>query len=164
MESQNNQFPGPGTLFEGMADSELRALIEENAATVPGITGINNHMGSKGTEDERIVSRVLEFARQQSLFFLDSRTTAGTVVPEIIPGYGIPFAERDVFLDNVRERAYITEALEEGKRIALEKGHAVLIGHVWTEELAIILLEQYGSIIAEGFEFATLASLFVGEK
>jgi len=164
MESQNGQYPGPGTLFADMSDAELGELIAANAATVPGIVGINNHMGSKGTEDERIVAQVLTFARRNSLFFLDSRTTANTVVPRIISGYGVPLAERDVFLDNERTREYITEAIEEGMRIARRQGHAVLIGHVWTEELAQILSEQYPAIIEAGFEFATLGSLFTGEK
>ncbi|MGI9256042.1 MAG: divergent polysaccharide deacetylase family protein, partial [Salinispira sp.] len=164
MESRTGQFPGPGTLTEEMSDAELMNLIQENSRTVPGIIGINNHMGSKGTEDRRIVSAVLEFAQQNSLFFLDSRTTANTVIPELIPDYGIAFAERDVFLDNSKIRSDIADSMETGKNTAREQGYAVLIGHVGTRELAQFLLEEYSGIISEGFEFAALSRLFSGEK
>ncbi len=164
MESRTGQFPGPGTLTEEMSDAELMNLIQENSRTVPGIVGINNHMGSKGSEDRRIVSAVLEFAQQNSLFFLDSRTTANTVIPELIPDYGIAFAERDVFLDNSKIRSDIADSMETGKNVAREQGYAVLIGHVGTRELAQFLLEEYSGIISEGFEFAALSSLFSGEK
>ena len=163
MESQTGQDPGPGTLSADMSRPELQSLLNKNMATVPGITGLNNHMGSKGTEDERIVATVLEHAKQNSLFFLDSRTTAGTVIPDLVDNYDIPFIERDVFLDNSREKSYIIEALEKGKTIAGRQGHAVLIGHVWTDALAEILLEHYDSIIEEGYDFTTLAAIALGD-
>ena len=163
MESLGGQDPGPGTLSATMSNNELQTLLKVNSATVPGIVGINNHMGSKGTEDERIVAQVLEHAQRQSLFFLDSRTTGNTVVPKIVLEYNVPFIERDVFLDNVREKPAIITALEEGKNIALQNGHAILIGHVWTQELAEVLLEHYQTIRSEGFDFVTLTTILGDE-
>lgn len=161
MESQNGQDPGPGTLRSNMSGDELMREIERNAASVPGIIGINNHMGSKGTEDTRIVREVLDYARRDSLFFLDSRTSAQTVVPEVARDMNIEILERDIFLDNSQDAGYIMEALDKGKAVARDQGHAVLIGHVWTEELAEILLENYPFIMDEGFDFATLSSIIM---
>ncbi|AHC14819.1 divergent polysaccharide deacetylase family protein [Salinispira pacifica] len=161
MESQNGQDPGPGTLRSNMSGDELLREIQGNAATVPGIIGMNNHMGSKGTEDRRIVREVLEYARRDSLFFLDSRTSPQTVVPEIARDMNMKILERDIFLDNSQDTGYIMEALEKGKAVARDQGHAILIGHVWTEELAEILLENYPFIMEEGFDFATLSSIIM---
>jgi polysaccharide deacetylase 2 family uncharacterized protein YibQ len=161
MESRSGQYPGPGTLTEEMSVEQLLAELNRNIETVPGLVGINNHMGSKGTEDIRIVREVLQFARDRELLFLDSRTTDKSVVPLMANAIEIPYIERDVFLDNQKERAYILEALRQGKEIAGQQGYAVLIGHVWTEELAEVLLENYEFILDEGYDFATLSSVIM---
>jgi polysaccharide deacetylase 2 family uncharacterized protein YibQ len=161
MESLSGQYPGPGTLTESMSEQQLRDELQRNIETVPGLVGINNHMGSKGTEDIRIVREVLEFADERSLLFLDSRTTGKSVVPLMANAIEIPFIERDVFLDNQKEREYILDALQQGKAIAKQQGHAVLIGHVWTEELAQVLIDNYQFILDEGYDFATLSSVIM---
>ncbi len=164
LESQSGQNPGPGTLRSDMSNRDLRRELERNVDSVPGLVGMNNHMGSRGTEDVRIVREVLQFASERSMLFLDSRTTAQSVVPLMAEAVEIPFIERDVFLDNQKEKAYIMDAIEQGKAVARQKGHAVLIGHVWTEELAEVLLENYDFILDEGYDFATLSTvIFKGE-
>lgn len=161
MESLSGQYPGPGTITAEMSDDELRRVLDKDVRSVPGIIGMNNHMGSAGTEDIRIMRDVLEYARDNSLFFLDSKTTPRSVAPLMAEATEIPFIERDVFLDNKKDKAYIMNALETGKAIAREKGSAVLIGHVWTEELADVLLENYSFILDEGYDFATLSSVIM---
>ncbi len=165
MESQGGQKPGPGTLTEQMSGYEIRRELELNDSSVPGISGMNNHMGSAGTENARIVREVLEFARGRGYFFLDSRTTANSVVPGLVAEYSVPFVERDVFLDNVKDSETILQYLNQGKTIARNQGSAVMIGHVGTGELAAVLLENYRNILNEGYEFSTLSALvFAGEQ
>ena len=41
--------PGPGTLLSSMSPDELISQLEENLNTLPGVKGVNNHMGSKLT-------------------------------------------------------------------------------------------------------------------
>jgi polysaccharide deacetylase 2 family uncharacterized protein YibQ len=161
MESRSGQYPGPGTLTEDMSVEQLLAELNRNIETVPGLVGINNHMGSKGTEDIRIVREVLQFA-----------PGPGAAVPGF-PNHrqigGSPDGQRHrdtvhregCFFGQSERAAYILEALRQGKEIAGQQGYAVLIGHVWTEELAEVLLENYEFILDEGYDFATLSSVIM---
>ena len=159
METVSGTDPGPGTLWSRLGDDELRQLLVENIESVPGLVGINNHMGSLGTQDERVLGIVLEEVSRRGLFFLDSRTTSATKVPELAQQFGINYLERHVFLDNETDRAHMRQALVEGLTSAKENGYAVMIGHVWTEELAELVLELYPEILEQGFDFVSLGDL-----
>ena len=44
---------------------------------------MNNHMGSKATADEAVMTAVLGYLKSHGKLFVDSRTTAGTAAPRI---------------------------------------------------------------------------------
>ena len=159
MEALGGQNPGAGTLLTEYSDAQLRDLTRVNLATVPGAVGVNNHMGSKATADTRVMTSVIQELKARSLFFLDSRTNAESVVAAVAGESQLPFLERHVFLDNEQTRDYILDALDQGMNIARRNGYAVMIGHVWTHELAEVLQEFYPAILEDGFEFTTLESL-----
>ena len=46
------------------------------------------------------MSWLFEELERRGLMFVDSRTTPDTVAPMLAAHFGLPFAERDVFLDN----------------------------------------------------------------
>jgi hypothetical protein len=163
MEPVGKEDPGPGALYSKMDKREVRRVISENLKELPQARGINNHMGSKVTSDSALMDQVLALIGEKGLFFLDSRTTAQTVAGEIARERNIRFTERHVFLDNQSTEEYVRGALEEGMRIAGERGYAVLIGHVWSDELYRVLSEEHRSIEEEGYSFAYLADLFHGE-
>ena len=50
-------------------------------------------------------------------------------------------------------------AVEAGKATAREKGHAVMIGHAVTSELADLMMHYYPSLIEEGFIIENLTYL-----
>jgi polysaccharide deacetylase 2 family uncharacterized protein YibQ len=159
MENVLGLDPGPGTLWNTMTDQELRDQLITNIQEIPGIVGMNNHMGSKGTQDRRIMNIVLDLVEELDLIFLDSRTTAQSVVAELFNRRRIPFLERHVFLDNDSTREAILDALLTGLKQASTRGYAVMIGHVWTQELADLLLELYPEILDQGYDFVSLVDL-----
>jgi polysaccharide deacetylase 2 family uncharacterized protein YibQ len=69
----------------------------------------------------------------------------------------VAIAERNIFLDNERDKGAIMGYLEEGLGIARKKSTVVMIGHVWSPELAGILSERYSGLTAEGYEFVTVS-------
>ncbi|NNM67455.1 MAG: hypothetical protein HKM06_05545 [Spirochaetales bacterium] len=69
-----------------------------------------------------------------------------------------------MFLDNERNRDSLMRAMEEGKALAVEKGRAVMIGHVWTAELAGVLMEIYPHLIEEGYTLEDLSQIVRGES
>ncbi len=129
------QDPGPGAVFMTTDEPELRRRLLNDIASVPGIIGINNHMGSRLTEDPRKMAQVMAVIKGRGLFFLDSRTIADSVAYQSAVKAGIPALQRDVFLDNERSVAMILEHFQVLIEIARVKGYAVGIGHPYPETL-----------------------------
>lgn len=151
--------PGPGAVTPDMAPSEIRALIRENIAEVGPVKGVNNHEGSFITADEMKIGPVLDVCLDEGIWFLDSRTNSATVVPDAAKARGMKLYERDIFLDNSQERADIIEMVEKGLSIADKKGYVIMIGHVWSKELAAILEELYPELVERGYTFSTVSDL-----
>ena len=70
--------------------------------------------------------------------FLDSQTAADSVGGDAAKEAGVPFAVRDVFLDNVAELEAIGRQLVKLERIAKRRGFAVAIGHPYSETVAAL--------------------------
>jgi hypothetical protein len=121
--------PGPGAVLLSQSRGEIQLTIEEDLASLPGIVGVNNHMGSRATADERVMDAVLSLIQRKGLFFIDSRTTTKTVGLARAKELGIPSIERDVFLDNIVEPSAIDDKIEELLDLAWERGWALGIGH-----------------------------------
>lgn len=121
--------PGPNVLLTGLDEKELRRRLDWGFGRFKGYTGINNHMGSKFTADENAMRPVMEEIRRRGLLFLDSRTSARTVGARLARSMGVPFAERNVFLDHVNEVAAVNGRLAEVEAVAKRQGYAVAIGH-----------------------------------
>jgi polysaccharide deacetylase 2 family uncharacterized protein YibQ len=61
--------------------------------------------------------------------FLDSRTTPDSVAAREAERTLVPFAERDVFIDNDLELQSVLRALAHAENIARRQGDAVAMGH-----------------------------------
>ncbi len=129
MEPHKNIYVAPDGLTVNMEDDVLKQNFEVMLAKFPGIRGINNHMGSKFTENRQKMSDIMEILRKYNLFFLDSKTTPKSVGKEIAGEYGVEYAHRHVFLDNQNDKAYILKQLAAAEHIAAKNGYAVAIGH-----------------------------------
>ncbi|MDD5723684.1 MAG: divergent polysaccharide deacetylase family protein [Syntrophales bacterium] len=92
--------PGNGALLLRMDDNELVNQLEEDIRSVPHISGVNNHMGSRFMEDKEKVTLVLQYLKKKDLFFLDSLTTKDSKGLLVAGRIGLPHAGRDIFLDN----------------------------------------------------------------
>lgn len=121
--------PGPGALLSTMSDYEILNLLSSNIDEVPYIKGVNNHMGSKLTSDEKIMGLVMAFIKERGLFFIDSRTSKNTVCSKVAKKTGISFEERDIFLDHLHDEENIEKQLGKLVDVAEKKGWAIGIGH-----------------------------------
>ncbi|MGO0122878.1 divergent polysaccharide deacetylase family protein [Desulfothermobacter acidiphilus] len=121
---------GPGAIYVHLSDKEIERRVEKAIASVPGAVGINNHTGSRATADPRVMRAVLRVVQSHQLFFLDSKTTNKSVIPQIAEELGVPYAEDGLFLDAVNDAAHIKKQLYKLARIALKQGSAIAIGHV----------------------------------
>lgn len=151
MEPLGDENPGPGAIMAGMSAQDVRAALERQLAEVGDVAGINNHMGSRATADAATVQGVLSFTMSRGLVFLDSRTTASSVVAREAATLGAPAVARDVFLDNDAGAQAFGRQLEEAKSIARSRGQAVAIGHVQSDGLAAFLAEALPGLARDGY-------------
>ncbi len=130
MEPKDGDFDtGPMALTRDLSDEQIRQRLNWGLDRFEGYVGVNNHMGSAFTEDERGMAIVLEEVHKRGLLYLDSLTTQSHVSRDQAAKFGVPFAARHVFLDNVRETPRVAERLREVERIARQQGYAIAIGH-----------------------------------
>ena len=71
---------------------------------------------------------------------------------------GIPFTQRDIFLDNKNDRDHITEQLNQLVQKAQKRGVAVAIGH--DRELTMQILKEHIPLLkAQGYKIVTVKEL-----
>ncbi len=133
--------PGPGALLSSMSPDELLAQLRKNLSDLPGIKGVNNHMGSNLTADSTRLYQVFSVLKEEGLFFIDSRSTAETVGRPSARLFQLPFAERDVFIDHDQDPDIMRGQIRKLVRIARKNGEAVGIAHP-TEATFQILKEM----------------------
>lgn len=161
MQALGGNNPGPGAILLGMSIEEAAALLGQNLDSLPQAAGVNNHMGSAVTRDGALMGGVLELVKRRGIYYLDSLTAPGTVTAALCRDLSIPYWERDVFLDNTGDKQSILHALDEGKKAASTRGASVLIGHVWSAELAQTLMDIYPQLIEEGYSLSTISKYMI---
>lgn len=149
--------PGPMAITQEMSPEKAKETVLQNIREISPVVGFNNHEGSLITADKNIMRAILQLAKDENIFFLDSRTNAKTVAPEIANELQITILERDIFIDNSKRKIDMQNQIKAGMKIASTNGRAILIGHVFTVELAKLLTEMYNEISSEGFTFEKLS-------
>lgn len=136
---------GPGGVTVAMDDSQIRSAVIDGLASVPGAAGLNNHMGSRGTADRRVVRAILGVVREHDLYFLDSLTTPASLVQEMGREMGVRTAVRTVFLDNEDEPEAIRRQVRSLLAQARERGVAIGIGHAQRRTVRVLagMLEEF---------------------
>ena len=155
---EGGKNPGEGVLLTSMAAGELRAQVRTNLAAVPGAVGVNNHMGSKFTEDAAGLGALMAEIKEHGLFWLDSRTTPGTRGAEAALAAGVPALERDIFIDAEVNADFIRRQVRRLVERARVHGTAVGIGHPHLETIAV-LRELRGELLASGVTLVPVAAL-----
>lgn len=121
--------PGPNALLVNLDAAEIAKRLDWGLSQFSGYVGINNHMGSKFTQNAPGMRVVLEQLKARGLLFLDSRTIANSVGDSLAAELGVTHLQRDVFLDDVIDEADIMKELARAEAIARKHGAVVAIGH-----------------------------------
>ncbi|MGE8081617.1 divergent polysaccharide deacetylase family protein [Peribacillus loiseleuriae] len=142
---------GPGAITTDLSNKEIRKRVEATVKDVPHAVGMNHHMGSKATEDERVMKIVLEVCKENGLFYLDSKTPGKSVVSKLANEMNVPFLENNFFFDNVYTTQHITK---QGKKLEgklTEYEQLVAIGHVGISgSMMVDVLKEYIPIYKKG--------------
>ncbi len=150
--------PGKGALMVQMAEPEIRRQLQRFLDEFPGIVGVNNHMGSRFTQDSRQMAIVLDELKKRNLFFVDSLTIGASVAYKESARLGVPHARRDVFLDHVDDPETITAQVEKMIRLAKRNGSAVAICHPRKNTITV-LRKAVQRMKAEGIEIVPVSTL-----
>lgn len=130
--------PGEGALYCRMSDKQIQSALRANLKRVPGVVGLNNHMGSRFTQDRNALASTLVVLKEKKLLCLDSLTHPKSVFAATAQSMGVACLKRDVFLDLVREEQAVLRELEHAERIARKHGTAIAIGHPVASTLAAL--------------------------
>lgn len=132
-ENGNRGSLGKRPITTDLCDEEIENRVKAAIEEVKGAKGLNNHMGSKATKNERVMNSILKVIKENNMFFLNSKTSGKTTSRDICDKLGIKYYERDVFLDHVSTQENVEKSLEKAYEIAKEKGYAIVIGHVGSQ-------------------------------
>jgi uncharacterized protein len=158
MEPKEKTNMEPNTIMTTMDESQITSIVEHDLAATPQVKGVNNHMGSRVTEDAKSLSIVLDLIKKKHLFFLDSFVTVNSLAKQMAGEKKIRFVKRDVFLDNYPDQAYIRQQIEQLKKKARINGQAVGIGHDRKNTLEV-LKEEMPGMENEGYKFVFVSDL-----
>ncbi|HOQ42188.1 MAG TPA: divergent polysaccharide deacetylase family protein [Smithellaceae bacterium] len=136
--SYPKEKPGAGALFTEMNDAEIVSQLEKNMASVPYVSGVNNHMGSKFMADEEKLTPVFRQLKKEGLFFIDSRTTPSSKTRSAAEKVHLTVASRRVFLDNDRDYKKIYQILMNVIETPAGGAPLIVIGHPYPETIRAI--------------------------
>lgn len=146
------------TIKTGMDEKEVISILEKDMASVPGLRGISNHQGSKGTEDKNLMTVIIGDLKKKKLYYFDSLVTYRSVCRDVAKSLGVPYAKRDMFLDNSTTPEYIEKQVVALRRFAFRKGSAIAVCHDRKNTIAV-LARMMPELADEGIIFVTLSDM-----
>lgn len=150
-------WTGPDPLRIDLPPAENMRRLWAAIDAVPDTVGLNNHMGSVATKDPALMALVAAEAKRRNMLVLDSLTIGHSMCYHQAAAIGVPAASRDVFIDNVADRAMIATQLALIETIARHQGHVIAIGHPWP--LTLDALEEWlPTVEAKGFALWPLSA------
>ena len=158
MEAQTSVDVAPDVLTTKMSITDIKNNLRAMLKKFKGVKGINNHMGSKLTEDYERMKAVMEVLKEEGHYFLDSKTSPKSRAEDAAADSGIPYAHRHVFLDNNNDKAYILGQLAKTEKLARKNGYAIAIGHPKTQTYAA-LKEWLPRVEKNGIKIVTLSEI-----
>jgi polysaccharide deacetylase 2 family uncharacterized protein YibQ len=132
MESNNPTDLGPvsGIVWVRMSDADITRTVDGDLDSVPGVVGVDNHGGSRATEDPRVMRAALLAVKARGLWFEENRNSPRSVATEIARRLGLRTLQVTEYLDQPPDG--IARKLRSLIAIAQRQGWAVGVGHIAT--------------------------------
>lgn len=138
--------------------AEFDAMLQKGLSAFDGYVGMNNHMGSRLTQDKDAMDRVMAELYKRGMLFLDSRTIGGSVAAKTAKQYQVPYASRDVFLDDDESLEAVHKSLAKTERLARKYGQAIAIGHPKRHTIDA-LKEWLPQAVKDGFQLVPISAV-----
>ncbi|MEN6438413.1 MAG: divergent polysaccharide deacetylase family protein [Syntrophobacter sp.] len=150
--------PGKGALMASMSEEAIRRGVGDALSASPYFRGVNNHMGSRMTEDARAMKTVIDEVNRRGLFFLDSLTSPRSRGLSAARELNCPSRKRDIFLDHNASLDSVRSQVSRFIRIARLQGTALAIGHPHETTLKA-LREAAGQFSKNGIKIVPASEL-----
>lgn len=139
MEAESERRLGPGGITLQMSETQFRNTIRDDIASIPFVSGVNNHMGSLLTQNSQHMDWLMsELNAHGGLFFVDSVTTRRTVAAKVALQHGLPTTRRDFFLDDDPDPDAIRRQLARAFAAAYRHGTTLAIAHPHPTTLQVL--------------------------
>lgn len=142
----------------GQTKAQIASFVQEAIDSLPGISGVNNHQGSKATAHGPTIRAALSVIGENGLFFIDSRTNSATVAEREAGNLGIPTGHNSLFLDNSSDIGAIEEKIAQAVKLADRYGSVIVICHA-RPNTAEAWKRSYKAVIQSGITLVPAASL-----
>lgn len=149
-----NSFSGRGQLATGMDRATVFATLDADSQAVPRMTGINNHQGGRGCDQNDLMTYEVEWAKSKGYFVVDSNSSVNSQVTPACLALGLPKRKNQVFIDHQLDPNYIRSAMRELADIARKNGTAIGICHWHRDNTVEVVSEMVRTLKAEGINFA----------
>ena len=156
---------GPVYIYNNDTPKEAIAKLENCLKSIPYAKGFNIHIGSGVSQNSILMKAIIDYAKANNLFFLDSRTHMGTICENVAAKEGFIYLGRDEFLEPDHNKSYdnVKKHLLIGRDLALEKGYAIVIGHVGAhggENTVRAIKDSLKEIKDSGVEIVPLSKIY----
>jgi hypothetical protein len=148
----------PDMVYANADSLTLHNIISRVADELPQAVGLNNHMGSKASLSDDLMTKLALELRSRNWVYIDSRTVPHSRGLPQMRMAGVPTAGRDVFLDIDKDVKVIKDQLGKTVSIAKSRGWSIGIGHVRKNTLKV-LLESLPEYEKEGIKFVFVTDL-----
>ena len=156
-----------GPTYISVHDSQetINSKFEKCLKDFPSVKGFNTHIGSGVSQNKETMKKIYNFAKQNNLYFLDSRTIETNSVTQASIETNSVYLGRDEFLEADKNKSYSNAKfrLLEGARKAIQTGSSIVIGHVGAEggeQTAKAILDTLPEIKKMGVEIVPLSTLY----
>ena len=156
---------GTNYIKTGDTAEQVNHKLDTAFKSVKGAKGFNIHIGSGACQNIETMKHVYQYAKENNLFFLDSRTHERTVCQTVAEALDVVYLGRDEFLEPKGAKSYegAKHHLKVACELAKEKGYAIAIGHVGNhggESTARAIKDGIKDIEAMGVKIVPLSELY----
>ena len=137
---------------------EIDQIVKNAILEIPDAKGMNNHQGSKATEDSELMKNLARVLKKHNIYFVDSYTTKNTKAFITMRQMGVKSEIRQIFLDHIDNPDSIKKRLYELVKLSENMDVAIGIGHV-KESTYNILFEEIPKIKKQGYQFLTTSKI-----
>jgi polysaccharide deacetylase 2 family uncharacterized protein YibQ len=120
------------TIFIDDSYEKVKNRVLEIRKLFPNAKYINNHTGSKFTENYEASKRLYKLLLDNNFTFIDSKTSQRSKIGRISREYNKRYIQCNIFIDNKKDINYTLDRIKDGVQIAKRRGFAVIIGHPHT--------------------------------